>query len=120
MILEQIKKQISLISSQKPDGFTYNPYAKRFQSKGYVVASSQTQDCFGKSGLFRVIKFCLRHPDYCIGGWRNEDGIMQYDASRVFLNMEEAVRSAIDNEQRAIFNLYTGKVIMACDYSVVA
>ena len=57
-----------------PEGFTFNPFTNRFPSSGYVVASAQTQDCFGKTGLFRVIKFCLTHRNYFVGGWKNEDG----------------------------------------------
>lgn len=114
---DQLKARIARIAEQNPAGFTFNPQRGAFAYKGYAVASLDTQDCLGKAGLFRVIKFYVRHLDYCIGGWRNEDGTMQFDASKVYMNIEEAIMAAIRNEQRAIFNLNTGKVIMAADYN---
>lgn len=117
---EQIKARVVEIARQMPDGFTFNPFTNCFLSCGYVVASAQTQDCFGKSGLFRVIKFCLAHRNYCVGGWKNEDGSMQYDASLVYTDIQDAIHAAILNGQRAIFNLYTGQEIMACDYDKYA
>lgn len=116
MTIDQFKDKVQKIAQQKPEGFTFNPIMNTFPKKGYVVAASETQDCIGKSGLFKVIKYYMKHLDYCIGGWRNEDGTMQYDASKVYLDIEEAISAAIINGQRAIYNLYTGNVIMACDY----
>lgn len=118
--IEQLKNKIASVAKQNPSGFTFNPKRRQLVQKGYVVASCCTQDCFGKKGLFKVIKFYLRHLDYCIGGWCNEEGIMQFDASRVYENVEDAVLAAIDNRQRAFYNLYTGKEITACDYSMWA
>ena len=117
MIAKQLKSTLLRIAEMNPSGFTFNPSIGRFTKRGYVVATSMTQDCIGKSGLFRVVKFYLCHRNYCIGGWRNEDGQMQFDASMVYLNIEEAIQSALCNGQRAIFNLYTGQKIMASDYS---
>lgn len=114
--IDQIKNKIAKTIELNPLGFTYNPQRGELAKKGYVVASLDTQDCFGKAGLFKVIKFYLRHLDYCIGGWRNEDGTMQFDASKVYMDIEEAIAAAIRNEQRAIFNLNTGKEIMADEY----
>lgn len=117
MILEQIKTKILRMAEQRPDGFTFDPFAGRILTRGYVVASAHTQDCFGKVGLFRVIKFCFAHRTFCVGGWRNEDGLMQFDASMVYENIDDAINAAIMNRQRAIFNLYTGREIAARDYS---
>ena len=113
---DQFKNKVFRIAEQRPSGFTFNPWLNSFPVKGYVVASYQTQDCFGKFGLFKVMKFVAKHMDYCIGGWRNENGDFQFDASKVYMNIEEAVEVALANNQRAIFNLYTGKEIMSCDY----
>ena len=113
---EQIKEAVKSVMNMNPNGFTFNPIKNACEKKGYVVATLDTQDCIGKTGLFKVVKYYLSHPDYCIGGWMNEDGTMQFDASRVFFDIEEAIMNAIENEQRAIFNLYTGKVIMASEY----
>ena len=120
MISEQIKTIILRIAEQKPDGFTLDPFTGRVLSHGYVVASARTQDCFGKAGLYRVVKYCLAHRNYCVGGWKNEEGLMQYDASMVYNNIEDAIKAAILNGQRAIFNLYTGREIKARDYRMFA
>ena len=114
----QFSDRLYDIARQKPEGFTFNPLTNTFPTKGYVVAASATQDCFGKQGLYRIIKYCLNHAGYCIGGWKNEMGTMQFDASRVFFDIKDAIQAAIENGQRAIFDLYRGVEIMACDYSL--
>ena len=116
MTMNQFKNMLSRVALQKPEGFTFNPLMNCFPTKGYVVAASETQDCVGVAGLIKVIKFYLKHIDYCIGGWRNEEGIMQYDASKVYMNIDDAISAAVENGQRAIYNLFTGSVIMASDY----
>ena len=116
MKAEKLKQTIMEVTKLNPDGFTFNPTQNRFLSKGYAVATNVTQDCLGKAGLFRVVKFCLKNRDYCIGGWKNEDGTLQFDASKIYYSLEEAVKAAIMNKQRALYNLYTGKEIKECDY----
>ena len=118
MIAERLKSTLLRIAEMNPSGFAFNPSEGRLTTGGYVVATSMTQGCIGKGGLFRVVKFYLSHRNYYIGGWKNEDGQMQFDASMVYINIEEAIQSALCNGQRAIFNLYTtGQEIMASDYS---
>lgn len=117
MNIDMLKNKVLEIASQNPVGFTYDILTGRMPQKGYVVAAKDTQDCIGNRGLFQVIKFYLHNLDYCIGGWRNEDGTMQFDASKVYYDLNEAITAAVKNEQRAIFNLYTKKVIMAGEYS---
>lgn len=117
MTTEQLKEMLYKVTEQNPEGFTYSPSRACFLTRGYVVASNETQDCFGKAGIFKVIKFYLKHTDYCIGGWRNEDGTLQFDASKVYQNIHEAISAALANGQRAIYNLYTKKEIMASDYA---
>lgn len=117
MYTKQIKETVKRIMNMNPNGFTFNPYKNSLMKSGYVVASLDTQDCIGEAGLYKVVKYCLSHRDYCIGDWKNEDGTMQFDASKVFDDIEEAIMNAIENEQRAIFNLYTKQVIMASEYN---
>jgi fructokinase len=117
MKIENIKAIICEIASNNPNGFTYNLVVNKFQKTGYAVATLQTQDCIGMKGLYKVIKFCIKHPGYCIGGWRNEDGQMQYDATEIFFDRNDALYEAINNKQRAIFNLYTGREILASEYT---
>ena len=115
-MIEQYKNTIKGIAEQMPDGFTFNPRRNTMQKGGYAVATIDTQDCIGNAGLFRVLKYCSKHPEYCIGGWCNENGQMQYDASIVFTNIADAIAAAVENKQKAIFNLYTGMAIPECEY----
>lgn len=117
-MIEQYKNTIKRIAEQMPEGFTFNPRRNTIQKGGYVVATLDTQNCIGNAGLFRVLKYCSKHPEYCIGGWCNEDGQMQFDASMVFTNITDAIAAAVENQQRAIFNLYTGMAIPECEYSM--
>ena len=117
MVAEHFINMLYKIAKQRPEGFTFNPIKNNFPTNGFVVATDKTQNCIGKVGLVKVILFYLSNYDYCIGGWRNEDGTMQFDASKVYLNVEDAINAARDNGQRAIYDLHSGKAIMACDYN---
>lgn len=117
-MIEQYKNTIKKIVEQMPEGFTFDPRRNTMQKVGYVVATLDTQDCIGKAGLYRVLKYCSKHPEYCIGGWCNEDGQMQFDASMVYMKISDAISAAVENKQRAIFNLYTGAAIPECEYSI--
>ena len=116
-MIEQYKETLKRVIARRPNGFTFNLRSNSFPNSGYAVASAATQDCIGKSGLFRVLKYCMRHPQYCVGCWVNEDGEMQYDATMIYRDFSSAIAAAIANKQRAIFNLYTGREIMECDYN---
>ena len=116
MFINEIRKAISSIANHCHQGFTFDFERGALATSGYVVATEDTQDCFGSAGLLNVISYCIMHPGFCIGGWRNEDGVMQYDASQVVMSIEEAISLAIENGQRAIFNLYTVREIRAYDY----
>ena len=113
-----LKDKISSIAQAHPDGFTFNLFKGTLQNRGYAVAKKETQDSFGNKGLFNVLKYIKKNPKCCLGVWRNEEGTMQFDASMVYSDIKDAIRSAVENRQRAIFNLYTGKAIMAEDYSI--
>jgi len=115
---ESVKDKIKRVAAQNPAGFTYRIMQNTLATKGYVVACFETQNCFGNAGLYKVIKHCMRNLNCCVGGWRNEDGTMQYDASVIYKDLQEAINAAVYNQQRAIFNLYTGRVIMANEYEL--
>lgn len=67
-----------------------------------------------------MISYCLMHPGFCIGGWRNEDGVMQFEASRVTYDLSEALSLAAKHNQRAIFDLISSRTIMADEYATYA
>ena len=116
MNTKQLMKLMKAIAALNPEGFTFSPSSKRFPRKGYVVASRHTQNNIGNIGLFNVVKFYLKHTDYYIGVWRNENDLMQYDASMIYDSLEEAVKAAIANHQRAFYDLYTKNEIPSSDY----
>ena len=75
MALGTFKNMILTIAAANECGFTFNPMKNSFPDRGYVVASSETQDCIGSVGLNKVLKFYLKNRVYCIGCWRNEKGV---------------------------------------------
>lgn len=120
MFINEIRKVISNIAERCPQGFTFDFQRGELATSGYVVATEDTQDCFGSVGLLKVISYCAVHPGFCIGGWRNEDGIMQFDASMVVYDLSEALSLASKNCQRAIYDLKSRKTIMASEYASYA
>lgn len=120
MFIEEIRKVISNIAERCLQGFTFDYKKRTLANKGYVVATEDTQDCFGSIGLIKVIMYCIMNPGYCIGGWRNEDGVMQFDASRVTYDLSEALSLAAKHNQRAIFDLNSSRTIMADEYATYA
>ena len=120
MLIEEIRNTICNIAARFPQGFTFDYKKGALATKGYVVATEDTQDCFGSIGLIKVIMYCIMNPGYCIGGWRNEDGVMQFDASRVTYDLSEALSLAAKHNQRAIFDLNSSRTIMADEYATYA
>ena len=118
MLIEEIRKTICNIAARFPQGFTFDYKKGALANNGYVVATEDTQDC--SIGLLKVIMYCIINPGYCIGGWRNEEGIMQFDASRVVNDLGEALSLAAQHNQRAIFDLNSGRTIMADEYATYA
>ncbi|GIM60547.1 hypothetical protein CAPN008_05970 [Capnocytophaga canis] len=105
-VLDEVLQQ----AKQNPEGFTVSIVDFSSPTNGWVVAFKETQDCFGVEGAKKVIDFA-RFTTNLVGGWCNEDGTMQFDAVMIIQDVQEAIKKAVENKQRYIYNLETGAYI---------
>jgi fructokinase len=109
--MEHFTEAIKKMAEENPLGFTVSlPTLKRLTG-GISVAYLETQNSFGDEGLKRVLKHALDN-EKTVGGWKNfEDEQFYYDSVRIFTDLEQAKRFAIENRQLAIFDLTNLKLI---------
>ena len=105
-MLNNVIERVKAIAAENPYGFTLSVPTCEPILFGIVVAHLDTQDSFGDEGLLECLVHALEN-DKVLGGWKNEDGTMQYDSCKVFTSLSEALAFAKENNQRAIFNLTT-------------
>lgn len=92
-------------SKNNPFGFTINIETFRPVKFGYAAAYLETQNCFGKEGLRKVVSHAMRH-EKIVGGWLNSENEMYYfDSIKIFRSLEKAIEFAKENKQIAIFDL---------------
>ncbi len=100
------------ISMLNPEGFTVDKNTLEPIKNGYAIGVIETQDSFDFFGLTQVIEFSENNRFIdAIGGWKNKDGVMQYDAVIIVDDEQIAAEIGYRNKQKAIFNLNTGKEI---------
>ncbi|NDV56936.1 hypothetical protein [Bacteroides sp. 519] len=93
------------IAKQNPGGFTVKLPTLEWVTKGYVCAYIETQNCFDREGLEKVVKHALENSQI-VGGWLDaENNLYYYDSSRVFDTENEAIEFGRQNKQLAIFDL---------------
>lgn len=96
-----------------PEGFTLNIETMKPVKFGISVAFLETQDCFGKESLERVINHALENGK-TVGGWlETETERYYFDSVKIFKNSEiaKAIEFAKQNKQIAIFDLTNLKEI---------
>jgi hypothetical protein len=98
---------IELIAFENPDGFTLDLETMELIASGIVVAYQATQDSFGKIGLQTCLEHALNH-NKLVGGWRNPNGLFQFDSVRVFESLPMAIRFGRMQKQYAIFDIDNG------------
>lgn len=100
---------IQEIAKQNPDGFTLFVPTMELVTSGIVVAYHETQNQFGIGGLFTCVKHALYNFGH-VGGWRNQEGIMQYDSVRIFRDrsLQKAIKFGRKQQQIAIFDIDNG------------
>jgi len=109
--MEQLFNAIKEIAAQNPDGFTVDLTTLKKVTGGISVAYIETQNGFDDEGLKRAIEHALEHEKK-VGGWLDlDDQLFYYDSVRIFSNLEEAKRFAIENGQIAIFDLAQPRLI---------
>lgn len=96
------------IAGKNPEGFTVEvPSLKPVTEGGYIVASLETQNSFGKRGLSKVLEHALENGNV-VGGWKNTgDGKFYFDSCKIFKDKGKAIEFAKANKQIAIFDLDT-------------
>jgi hypothetical protein len=112
--IQNIISKIETIAEANKNGFSIDLQFKPI-TEGYIVATKHTQNSFGREGLTKVVALAFWQSIEKfdgIGGWFNEDNKQFYfDAIKVFTDKSEAEKFAIENEQIAYFDLYTGKEV---------
>ncbi len=102
--------QILQIAEKNAEGFTIYLPSFEHVTNGWVIANRFTQNKFGRQGLIEVVDFAMSH-NRIIGGYRNVNGIFQFDASIVEPNDQIAISLMILHDQDCIYNLRTKKMI---------
>lgn len=97
------------IASQNPDGFTVYIPSLEHASRGWVIANSATQNCFGREGLMKVLDFAMKH-NRIVGGWM-EDDQFYFDAPIIEPDEQKAIAMMVLHNQIAIYELHTGRLI---------
>ena len=92
------------LSKKHPNGFTYHLKERRMIITGFIAAFLETQDSLGNDGLEKCLEHAKSHENL-IGGWKNENGEMQFDSCKRFTDREEAIRFARENKQRYLIDL---------------
>lgn len=106
-----LMKAIEEMAKEEPLGFTVDLTTLKKVTKGISVAYLETQDCFSREGLKKVLEHALSH-DKKVGGWLNvETGLFYFDSIRIFTDLTEAMLFARENNQLAIFDLTNLKLI---------
>ncbi len=91
--------------AERKTRFSYDLRGRAFVDTGIVAAYRATQESERFSDLPDVVRHALDHEGI-IGGWRDpETGRFYFDSCRVFTDAGSAIRFAIAQKQRSIFNL---------------
>lgn len=106
MLFEFVKQ----VARENPDGFTLELEALELVRVGIVVAYEATQNQFSDEGLQTCLEHAINHAGY-IGGWKNPEGLYQYDSVRIFYDLKMAMKWGREQNQIAIFDLTNGKEI---------
>lgn len=104
MLYDDLVKAIELIAIEHPDGFTVDLRNLELARKGIAVGFAATQNCYGFGGLYRCVEHAFFEGGF-VGGWRNQDGRMQYDSIRLFESLPEAIAFGRKQNQIAIYDL---------------
>ena len=94
------------IAKQNPEGFTVEVPSLKPVTGGYESACWETQNCFGRAGLEKVINHALEHGKV-VWGWQNTENRKYYfDSSAVFTDRDAAIEFGRKNGQSEMAELY--------------
>lgn len=97
-------------AKNNPSGFTIAPDMLTEPTEGYAVSKQDTRGLHGTVGFLTALAYALEHGSH-FGGWLDEEsGLWHWDATRVFPmgQLREAVQSAKDQRQIALFDIANG------------
>lgn len=90
-------------------GFTVDLNGNPVECEGFVVALRETQNSFEFDGLVKAYNVAKEKGIY-VGGWYEQDtGLYYFDACVIVETFNEAVIKAIEEGQRAFYDLKGGK-----------
>lgn len=94
-------------------GYTVNKTNLRKVCTGYAVSVHETQNCFNRAGLRRVINYVSKHPEInAFGGWYDKvTRRFYFDATIICDDVQTAKDLARIEKQIAFFCLDTCKEI---------
>lgn len=111
MTHEELSRLQDIISStENGQGATYWNDLTTQPTTGYVVAVRQIQGCHGLSGALYALCYAIEHNLY-FGVWRDDEGVVYYDACHVYDTQAKAEADAVLNDQMAYYHIDTGEVI---------
>lgn len=106
----QLVKAIEAIAAANPTGFTVTVPDLEPVTAGWCIGHKDTQNCFGRKGLKKVVAHALE-TTRVVGGWRGYDKRFYFDTVIITHNINEAFDLKYDNQQQAIYQIETGRVL---------
>jgi hypothetical protein len=118
-------KEQFIASTIENGGATMNPVTGDVPTSGYVVSmagNEQTYKLFGNEVVKEILVSGavdlyvkenvveLSHPENYLGSWI-DDGMLYLDISRVYESEHDALREAVNNGQKAYYDLNNAKTI---------
>lgn len=98
------------IARANPKGFTVSvPDCEPVRS-GWAIGHKETQYCFGRKGLKKVVEHSLQTTKI-VGGWKGYDGRYYFDTVIIEADAEAALDLKHEHGQQAIYHLDTGRIL---------
>lgn len=106
----QLVKAIERIAAENPAGFTVTVPDLQPVTSGWCIGHRDTQNCFGRKGLKKVVAHALETTGV-VGGWKGYDKRYYFDTVIITHDINEAFDLRFEHKQQAAYNLETGRVI---------
>jgi len=106
--MEKVLSTLQKFAETYPTGFTVSLTNLTLVKSGWVVAKKETQNCFGLQGLKKAYEVAIK-TSKTLGGWQDGE-LFYWDCVMVFHDEQQSTQAGIENEQRAIYHLDTGRL----------
>jgi len=108
--MKDLLNKLLAIATENPKGFTVTVPDLEPVKSGWCCGHQETQNCFGKKGLRKVLAHALETTKV-VGGWKGYDGRVYFDTVIITNDPNEALDLKHEHKQLAVYNLETGKII---------